>query len=217
MKFFLDTADLEEIREAASLGILDGVTTNPTLLARQGGDPFAVLRGICDVVRGPVNAEVIGEDHETIVREGRKLRELGENICIKIPMTKDGLKAVRVFAGEGIDTTVTLVFTANQALLAARAGATYVCPFVGRLDDTGSPGMEVIREIVTIYSNYDFPTEVLAASIRSPVHVLEAALAGADIATIPPKVVDQLFRHPLTDKGMEQFRKDWEKLGVPLK
>lgn len=216
MKFFVDSANLEEIREAASLGLCDGVTTNPTLLAKEGGDPFAVLRGICKAVGGPVNAEVVGEDAATIAREGRKLREIAPNICVKIPMTREGLKAVRVLAEEEIDTTVTLVFSGAQALLAAKAGATYVCPFIGRLDDIGQPGMDVIREIVAMYESHPIATEVLAASIRTPIHVVDAALAGAHIATVPFGVIEKMLRHPLTDKGVEQFLADWKKLGVSI-
>ncbi|RPJ42785.1 MAG: fructose-6-phosphate aldolase [Candidatus Latescibacterota bacterium] len=216
MKFFLDSADVNEIREAASFGIADGVTTNPTLLAKQGGDPFRVLEAIAREIEGPVNAEVIGEGRDTIVREGRKLREIAPNICVKIPMTKEGLRAVRVLSGEGIDTTVTLVFSSSQALLAAKAGATYVCPFVGRLDDIGQVGMDVIREIAAIYQAHPIRTEILAASIRSPLHVVEAALAGAHIATVPFGVVEQMLRHPLTDIGIEKFLADWKKLGVSI-
>jgi transaldolase len=216
MKFFLDTANVNEIREAASLGILDGVTTNPTLLAKEGGDPLRVLEAICKLVPGPVNAEVIGADHEAIVREGKKLRSIAPNICVKIPVAKDGLRAVRALSDEGIDTTVTLVFSSGQALLAAKAGATYVCPFVGRLDDTGQVGMDLIREIVAMYQAHPIRTEVLAASIRSPLHVVEAALAGAHIATVPFAVVDQMLRHPLTDIGIRKFLEDWKKLGVAL-
>lgn len=216
MKFFLDTANLEEIREVAAIGLLDGVTTNPTLLAKDGGDPFRNLQSICEVVQGPVNAEVIGEDHETIVREGRKLKELAPNICIKIPMTKEGLKAVNIFSAEGIDTTVTLIFTPNQALLAARAGATYVCPFVGRLDDIGYDGLDVIRDIVEVFTIHEIETQVLVASIRTPIHVLESAVAGAHIATVPLKVIEQMFHHPLTGQGIEKFLEDWKKLGASI-
>ena len=216
MKFFVDTANVKETREAASFGVCDGVTTNPTLLAKEGGDPFQVLSALCEAVEGPVNAEVIGEDHETIVREGRKLREIASNICVKIPMTKEGLKAVRVLASEEIDTTVTLVFSSSQALLAAKAGATYVCPFVGRLDDIGHVGIDLIGEIVAMYDPHPIATEVLAASIRTPLHVVEAALAGAHIATVPFPVLEKMLRHPLTDSGVEQFLADWKKLGVNI-
>lgn len=216
MRFFLDSANLEEIREAASLGILAGVTTNPTLLAKDGGDPLENLRAICGVVEGPVNAEVVGTDAETIVREGQKLRRLGDNICVKIPMNREGLKAVHALSAEKIDTTVTLIFNPHQALLAARAGATYVCPFIGRLDDIGYDGLDVIRDIAEIFEIHEIETEVLAASVRHPVHVLEAAVAGAGIATVPMKVLDQMIRHPLTDKGIEQFLQDWKKLGVNI-
>ncbi len=213
MKFFLDTAALDDIREAASIGVLDGVTTNPTLLSREGCPPMEQLAQICEIVQGPVNGEVIGDDHETMIREGRKLREIADNIVVKIPMTKEGLKAVRVFSDEGVPTNVTLVFSSNQALLAAKAGASYISPFLGRLDDIGHVGMDLIREIMVIYENYDIMTEVLAASIRSPLHVVEAAMAGANIATVPFGVIDKMFRHPLTDSGIESFMNDWKKLG----
>ncbi|MBM3321029.1 MAG: fructose-6-phosphate aldolase [Candidatus Eisenbacteria bacterium] len=216
MRIFLDSASVKEIREAAALGIADGVTTNPTLLAKEGGDPRRILAAIAEIVEGPVNAEVLGTDHETIVREGRKLRAIAPNICVKIPVTKDGLRAVRVLSEEGIDTTVTLVFSSSQALLAAKAGATYVCPFVGRLDDCGHVGTDLIREIAAIYQNYPIPTEILAASIRSPIHVVESALAGAHIATIPFGVALQMLRHPLTDIGIEKFLEDWKKSGLTL-
>lgn len=218
MKFFVDSARPGEIREAMELGLCDGVTTNPTLLAKEGGDPFATLKAICEAVEGPVNAEVVGTDAETIVREGRKLREIGPNVCVKIPMTKEGLKAVRVLSGEGVDTTVTLVFSSAQALLAAKAGATYVCPFIGRLDDIGQEGTDLIREIVAVYESHPITlgTEVLAASIRTPLHVIESALAGAHIVTVPFGVVEKMLRHPLTDRGVEQFLEDWKKLGVSI-
>lgn len=216
MKFFLDTANVDDIREAASIGILDGVTTNPTLLAREGGNPMEVLAEICEIVNGPVNGEVVGDDRDTMLREGRKLREIAPNICVKIPMTREGLKAVSAFAGEGIDTNVTLVFSANQALLAAKAGASYISPFLGRLDDIGAVGMDLVREAVEIYKNYDIKTEVIAASIRNPLHVIDAALAGSHIATIPAKVIDQMFKHPLTDRGIEAFLNDWKKLDFEI-
>lgn len=216
MKFFLDTANVDEIREAASIGIVDGVTTNPTLLAREGGNPMEILAKICEIIRGPVNGEVVGNDCETMLREGRKLKEIAPNICVKIPMTREGLKAVSVFAKEGVETNVTLIFSANQALLAAKAGATYISPFLGRLDDIGAVGMDLIRETVEIYKIYGFKTEVIAASIRSPLHVIDAALAGSHISTIPAKVIDQMFKHPLTDRGIEAFLNDWKKLGFDI-
>jgi transaldolase len=212
MKFFIDTANLDEIKEAATLGILDGVTTNPTLLAKEKGEATEIFRQICEIVEGPVNAEVISLNWEGIVTEGRELAKIGNNIVVKIPMTKDGLKAVKVFASEGIKTNVTLIFTATQALLAARAGATYVCPFVGRVDDISSPGMDLISQIKQIFINYKLDTEIIVASIRSPLHVQDSALIGADIATVPFKVINQLFIHPLTENGIKQFLADWEKV-----
>ncbi len=216
MKFFIDTANLDEIKEAASIGILDGVTTNPTLLAREGGNPIDQLTAICEVVKGPVNGEVVGEDAESMIREGEKIAKIAPNIVVKIPMTKEGMKAVRHFAAKKIETNVTLVFSANQALLAAKAGATYISPFLGRLDDIGHVGMEIVEQAVAIYANYGIETQVLAASIRSPLHVIDAALAGAHISTVPSKVIEQMFRHPLTDSGIESFLNDWKKLGFDL-
>lgn len=212
MKFFIDTANLDEIREAASIGILDGVTTNPTLLAKEKESPTGLFKKICELVDGPVNAEVLSLDWQGIVKEGRELAKIHPNIVVKIPMTKDGLKATKIFAAEGIHTNVTLIFTPIQALLAARAGATYVCPFVGRLDDISSDGMELIRHIRQIFDNYGIETEIIVASIRHPMHVVESALIGADIATIPLKVIEQLLKHPLTDKGIESFLADWKKV-----
>jgi len=212
MKFFIDTANIEEIKEAANIGLLDGVTTNPTLLARESGKPEEIFKQICNVVDGPVNAEVVSLDWEGMVREGRELAAIADNIVVKIPMTKDGLKAVKIFAAEGIKTNVTLIFTAIQALLAARAGATYVCPFVGRLDDTSTNGMDLIAQIKQIFDNYLIESEIIVASIRHPMHVLESAMIGADIATVPFKVLEQLTKHPLTDIGIERFLADWEKV-----
>jgi len=212
MKFFIDTANLNEIKEAASIGILDGVTTNPTLLAREEGEPTDIFRKICEIVDGPVNAEVISLDSEGIIREGRELAKIHKNIVVKIPMTKDGLKATKVFADEGIMTNVTLIFTPIQALLAARAGATFVCPFVGRLDDISNSGMELISQIKQMFENYQLDTEIIVASVRSAMHVVDTALIGADIATIPFNVIEQLLKHPLTDKGIDQFLADWEKV-----
>ncbi len=215
MKFFIDTANQEEIREAASLGILDGVTTNPTLLGREmertKEDPQKILKMICEMVQGPVNAEGVSLDANGMVSESRELSKIAKNITIKIPLTKEGVKAARILSSEGIRVNMTLVFSANQALLAAKAGAAFVSPFIGRLDDAGQTGMDLIRKIVTIYENYDITTEVIVASIRHPVHVVEAALIGADIATIPFAIINKMFRHPLTDVGITRFKKDWEK------
>ena len=212
MKFFIDTASVQEIKEAATIGLLDGVTTNPTLLAKEEGKPEDIFKQICEIVSGPVNAEVVSLDWEGMVREGRELAKIADNIVVKIPMTKDGLKAVKVFAAEGIKTNVTLIFTSIQALLAARAGATYVCPFVGRLDDTATNGMDLIAQIKQIFDNYLIDSEIIVASIRHPMHVLESALIGADIATVPFKVLEQLTKHPLTDIGIDRFLADWEKV-----
>ena len=211
MKFFLDTANLDEIKKVAAMGLLDGVTTNPTLISREKGAFKDIILSICEVVPGPVNAEVVSLDAEGMLREGRELAKLHPNVIVKIPMTRDGMVAVRKLANENIRTNVTLIFSPSQALIAAKAGASYVSPFIGRLDDVSQIGMELIEQIVAIYDNYDFETEVLAASLRHPVHVVEAALAGADIATVPAKVFDQLFLHPLTDIGIKNFLADWEK------
>ncbi len=212
MKFFIDTANIDEIKEAASIGVLDGVTTNPTLISREEGHPTDILRKICEIVDGPISAEVISLDWEGMVKEGTEIAKLHQNIVVKIPMTKEGLKAVKALNSDDIRTNVTLVFTAIQALLAARAGASFISPFVGRLDDITTPGMEVISQIVQIFRNYSIQTEIIVASVRNPLHVLDAALMGADIATIPFKVIEQLTKHPLTDKGIENFLKDWEKV-----
>ncbi len=215
MKFFIDTANVKAIREMEALGVLDGVTTNPTLIAKEGRDFLEILREICEIVDGPISAEVISLEAEGMVREARELAKIHKNIVVKIPMTQDGLKATRTLSQEGIQTNVTLVFSSNQALLAAKAGATYVSPFVGRLDDIGQVGMDVVREIVAIYENFGYPTQVIVASIRHPLHVIEAAMAGAHVATIPPSVIEQLTKHPLTDIGIQRFLADWEK--VPKK
>ncbi|MGD8374504.1 MAG: fructose-6-phosphate aldolase [Acidobacteriota bacterium] len=212
MKFFIDTASVEEIREASDMGVLDGVTTNPSLVAKEGRAFEEVLKEIVEIVDGPISAEVVGTDFETIMKEARHLAGFHENIVVKIPIITEGLKAIRACAEEGIRVNVTLCFSANQALLAAKAGATYISPFLGRLDDVGATGMDLIREIRAIYDNFAFDTEILAASIRSPLHVTEAALAGADVATMPFKVIHQLIRHPLTDIGLEKFLADWEKV-----
>lgn len=211
MKFFIDTANVEEIRKAWDLGVIDGVTTNPSLLAKEKREPVALYREICSIVDGPVNAEVIGITADDMVREGRELARIHENIVVKIPMTEDGLRAVKILDAEDIPTNVTLIFSANQALLAAKAGASYVSPFVGRLDDISQIGMDLVTDIQEIFENYAFDCEIIVASVRNPVHVLDAARIGADIATIPYSVIAQLIKHPLTDIGLEKFLKDWEK------
>ncbi|MCR4293745.1 MAG: fructose-6-phosphate aldolase [Candidatus Kuenenia sp.] len=215
MKFFIDTADVKEIREAHDLGILDGVTTNPSLVAKTGRPFRETLEEICSIVKGPVSAEAVSLDTQGLVDEARELSKIAENIVVKIPLIKDGLKAVKILSDEGINTNVTLCFSANQALLAAKAGATYISPFVGRLDDIGHTGMDVIEDIRAIYDNYGFTTEIIVASIRNPNHVRDAALMGADIATIPFNVFNLLVQHPLTDAGIKKFLADWEK--VPKK
>ncbi|KRT64056.1 MAG: transaldolase, transaldolase [Chloroflexi bacterium CSP1-4] len=211
MKIFLDTADIEEIRTAARWGVLDGVTTNPTLYAKVGGSYDAILEEICRITSGPVSAEVVAEDLEGMLTEGRHFAKLAPNIVVKVPMCETGLEAIARFAEEGIKTNCTLLFTANQGLLAAKAGASLLSPFIGRLDDINQDGMEVIRELVSIVELHDLESEVLTASVRHPRHVTEAALAGSHIATLPFKVLQQMIHHPLTDKGIVQFRKDWEK------
>lgn len=211
MKFFIDTANLDEIKKGLELGMVDGVTTNPSLVAKEQ-KPFAeILRDICAIVDGPVSAEVVSLDAEGMLKEARELAKVSDNIVVKVPMIEEGLKAVKKLAAENIKTNVTLVFSATQALLAAKAGASYVSPFVGRLDDISQVGMDLISDILTINRNYGFDTEIIVASVRNPVHVLESALIGADIATIPYKVIAQLAKHPLTDIGMEKFLADWEK------
>ena len=211
MKFFVDTADVAEIRELAPSGLLDGVTTNPSLIAKEGRDFEEVIREICGIIDGPISAEVISTDTEGMLKEARHLAAIHKNIVVKIPMTVDGLKAVRQLTEEGINTNVTLVFSPLQALMAAKAGATYVSPFVGRLDDLSQDGMVLVEQIVEIYNNFAFETEIIVASVRNPIHVLDSALMGADIATIPFNVLGKLAAHPLTDKGLESFLKDWEK------
>ncbi|KHE90483.1 MAG: fructose-6-phosphate aldolase [Candidatus Scalindua rubra] len=212
MKFFIDTADVNEIREAESLGILDGVTTNPTLVSKTGRPFRETIEEICTIVKGPVSAEVVSTETEAIIKEGRDLAKIADNIVVKVPLIKDGLKAVKVLTSEGIKVNVTLCFSSNQALLAAKVGATYISPFVGRLDDKGHTGMEVVDEIRTIYDNYDFDTEIIVASVRTPLHVRDAALMGADIATIPLEVFNKIVQHPLTDAGLKSFLADWEKV-----
>ncbi|HDG98945.1 MAG TPA: fructose-6-phosphate aldolase [Desulfobacterales bacterium] len=214
MKFFIDTANLEEIKKANDLGLLDGVTTNPTLIAREGRADFKeLLKEICSIVEGPVNAEVVSLDADGMIREARDLAKLADNIVVKIPLIEEGLKAVKALAAEDIKSNVTLCFSPVQALMAAKAGAAYISPFVGRLDDISYRGMDLVEQIVTIYENYGYDTEIIVASIRNPTHVLDAALMGADIATIPYKVMQQLIKHPLTDIGLSKFLEDWKKLG----
>jgi transaldolase len=211
MKLFIDTGNLKEVEALAQIGILDGATTNPSLLAKESADPRHILTQICALVQGPVSAEVVATDYAGMVREGRDLAGINEHIVIKVPFTKDGVRACKTLAEEGHRVNVTLIFSATQAWLAAKVGAAYVSPFVGRLDDIGTTGMNLIREIVDIFDNAEFPTEVLVASVRSPIHVVEAARMGADVVTAPASVIEQCFRHPLTDIGLERFLKDWEK------
>lgn len=213
MKFFIDTANIEEITKANELGMVDGVTTNPSLVAKEGREFKGLLKEICDLVDGPVSAEVVSVDTDGMVREARELAGMADNIVVKIPLIEEGLKAVKILAQEGIKTNVTLCFSPVQALMAAKAGAAYISPFVGRLDDISHRGMELAEQIITIYENYGFETEVIVASVRNPIHVLDAALMGADIATIPFKVIRQLIKHPLTDIGLEKFLADWKKQG----
>jgi transaldolase len=214
MKFFIDTANLDEIREAQAQGILDGVTTNPSLVAKEGGVDFKQhIAAICEITQGPVSAEVTSLELEGMLREGREYARIAPNVVVKCPLTTDGLKATRMLSEEGTRVNVTLCFSAAQAILAAKAGAAYISPFLGRLDDIGQDGLKLLAEIVEIYDNYDWQTEVLAASIRHPIHVVEAARMGADVATMPFKVMQQLIKHPLTDKGLEQFLADWKKSG----
>jgi transaldolase len=210
MKFFIDTANIEEIKKAWELGVINGVTTNPSLISKEKKEPVALFKEICAIVDGPISAEVIGTRADEMVKEAEALAKIHENIVVKIPMIEEGLKAVKRLTAAGIKTNVTLIFSPSQALLAAKAGATYVSPFVGRLDDISHNGMDIVADIQTIYENYDFDTEIIVASIRNPLHVIEAALIGADIATIPYSVISQLIKHPLTDIGLEKFLKDWE-------
>ena len=211
MKIFLDTANLSEIREAAATGLIDGITTNPSLVAKEGRSFKEILKEITSLVKGPISAEVVSTDYEGMIREAKPLAELHKNIVIKVPLTVDGLRACQTLSSQGTKVNVTLCFSANQALLAAKSGATFISPFVGRLDDVSEYGMGLIKDIVKIYQNYGFKTEVLAASIRNPVHVLEAALVGAHVATMPMSVFQMLFKHPLTDRGLEKFLADWKK------
>ena len=217
MKFFIDTGNVKEIQEAQEMGILDGVTTNPTLVSKEGQDFKVLLKEICSIVDGPVSAEVVSVEAKSMVAEGKDLAKIHKNIVVKLPTISEGIKAAKQLVSEGIKVNMTLVFSPNQALVVAKVGATYVSPFIGRLDDISQEGMEVIRQIVTIYQNYGFQTEVLTASIRNPVHVVDAALAGAHVATMPLSVIHQLLKHPLTDLGLKKFLSDWEKGSHPKK
>ena len=216
MKFFADTAEISEIRDLAAEGLLDGVTTNPSLIHKSGRDFLEVVTEIARVVKGPVSAEVVALDHQEMMREAEVLRKLADNIAIKVPLTPDGLKTCKALTTDGTMVNVTLCFSAAQALLAGKAGATFISPFVGRLDDLGQSGMDLIADIRMIYDNYDFPTEILVASVRHPMHVVEAAKLGADVMTAPPKIIQQLFKHPLTDSGIKGFLADWEKSGQKI-
>jgi transaldolase len=213
MKLFIDSGNLKEIEALVPLGIIDGITTNPSLLAKEGGDYRGLLKRICQIVKGPTSAEVVSTDVDGMLREGRELAALDEHIIVKVPFTKAGVMACKTLAEEGTRVNVTLVFSPTQALIAAKVGATYVSPFVGRLDDIATSGMNLVAEIMEIYGNYDFPTEVLVASVRHPLHIVEAARMGADVCTCPAAVIESMFRHPLTDIGLERFLKDWEKAG----
>jgi transaldolase len=212
MKIFLDSANLESIKMYNDMGVLDGVTTNPSLLSKEKGDPRKVMNEIVRIVKGPVNLEVIATDYEVMIEEAHRLKKYGENVVVKIPMIPAGLKAVKRLAQEGISTNVTLIFSSNQAILAAKSGASYVSPFIGRLDDNGQDGMSIVREITQIFANYKFETEILVASIRHPIHVIEAGKCGADIVTLPPEILQKMFTHPLTDKGLNGFLSDWKKV-----
>ena len=216
MKFFIDTADIDDIKELAATGLLDGVTTNPSLIKKSGRKFFEVIEEICGVVEGPVSAETVATDHKTMLEEGRRLAGIAKNIAVKVPLTVDGLKTCKALSDDGVMVNVTLCFSATQALLSAKAGATFVSPFVGRLDDISEDGMALIEDIRLIFDNYDFATEILVASVRSPMHVLEAARIGADVATIPADVLRKLFDHPLTDKGLQAFIRDWEATGESI-
>ena len=212
MKIFLDTANLQAIKQYNDMGLLDGITTNPSLLAKEGGNPQAAMAEITKIIKGDVSLEVVATDYSGMMEEGHKLKQYGSNVVIKVPMTADGLKACKSFSQEGIPVNVTLVFSPNQALLAAKAGAKYVSPFIGRLDDVGQDGMSLIAEIKQIFSNYDFKTQILVASVRHPMHVVEAAKIGADVVTLPPDVLGKMLKHPLTDNGLKAFLADWDKL-----
>ena len=211
MKLFVDSGSIKDVAALAELGILDGATTNPSLMAKEGGDPRAIVKEICRLVRGPVSAEVVATDAQGMIREGKSLATIDDHVVVKVPFGREGVKACKALSGEGIPVNVTLCFSASQALLAAKVGASYISPFVGRLDDIATDGMHLIEEIVEIYDNYEYGTEVLVASTRHPIHIVQAARLGADICTCPPAVLDSLFKHPLTDIGLEKFLKDWEK------
>ena len=211
MKLFVDSGSVKDIEALAAIGILDGVTTNPSLLAKEGGDYKQILKKICQIVQGPVSGEVVATDYAGMLRQGREIAAIDEHMVVKVPLTRDGVKACKTLSSEGIRVNVTLIFSATQAWLAAKAGASYVSPFIGRLDDIGATGMTVVREIVDIFDSSEYTTEVLVASVRNPIHVIEAARMGADVVTVPPAVIDQCFKHPLTDIGLEKFLKDWEK------
>lgn len=211
MKLFVDTGNIKEIEALAAIGILDGVTTNPSLMAKEGGDPRKILKQICQLVKGPVSGEVVATDYAGMISEGREIASIDEHMVVKVPLTRDGLRACKTLSGEGKRVNVTLCFSPTQAWLAAKAGAAYISPFVGRLDDIGTTGMNLIREIVDIYDNYEYGTEVLVASVRNPIHIVEAARMGADVVTVPAAVIEQCLKHPLTDIGLEKFLKDWEK------
>lgn len=216
MKFFIDTADIDDIKELAATGLVDGVTTNPSLIKKSGRKFFEVIEEICGVVEGPVSAETVATDHKTMLEEGKRLAGIAKNIAVKVPLTVDGLKTCKALSDDGVMVNVTLCFSATQALLSAKAGATFVSPFVGRLDDISEDGMALIEDIRLIFDNYDFATEILVASVRSPMHVLEAARIGADVATIPADVLRKLYHHPLTDSGLEAFIRDWEATGQSI-
>lgn len=217
MKLFIDTADVAEIKRLNDLGIIDGVTTNPSLVLKSGKNFKEVVREICSIVDGPISAEVVATDFEGMIKEGQELVKIHKNVVVKVPMTADGIRAIKTFSSLGIKTNCTLVFSANQALLCAKAGATYVSPFIGRLDDIGQTGMDLIVEIKQLYENYGFETQILAASIRHPIHVKESALAGTHVATCPPTIIDQLFKHSLTDSGLQKFLDDWKKIPEELR
>ncbi len=212
MKIFLDTANLKLIKEYNDMGLVDGVTTNPTLLSKEEGDPIDIMNEIVKIVKGPVSLEVVSTNYDGMIEEAHRLKKFGKNVVVKIPMIADGLRAIRSLSNDGIKTNCTLIFSANQAVLAAKAGASYVSPFIGRLDDAGQQGMQVIREIIEIFKNYNFDTKVLVASVRHPLHVIEAARLGADVVTLPPDVLAKMIKHPLTDKGLDRFLADWDKV-----
>jgi transaldolase len=216
MKIFLDTANLEAIRKFNDMGLLDGITTNPSLMSKEGGNPKNVMEEITKIIKGDVSLEVVSTEYSGMIEEGKRLRQYGENVVVKVPMTPDGLKACKYFYSQGIPVNVTLVFSPNQALLAAKSGAKYISPFIGRLDDIGQDGMSLIEDIREIFDNYDFKTQILVASIRHPMHVVEAAKIGADVVTLPPAVLDKMLQHPLTDIGLENFLSDWKKLNTGI-